>query len=154
MIQSIRTVVCLVLPLLLVGAAIPADTTTVAAPKIIIFHGELLPDRVVVANVRDNHLLLLSSRPLGDADWPVEGHLQNRPAVKLALFWGGEWERIAASSDSLRSLSASRANQHGLLYPSSGHTPALLHIASLSVITDSGLAVLRRHGIPVRIRQR
>jgi hypothetical protein len=144
----------------LVGAATIAGLTgatpasrspapTLAAPEIVIAYGALLPEQRVIAGWHENHRLLLATRgavPEGSVP------LTRRPAVQLALFWGAGWRATAESPERLRGLRPEQASQHGTFYPATATAPAVLAVGSrLGIVSDSGLAVLRRHRVPVQI---
>ena len=126
-----------------------AEAPAFAAPEIIIVYGSLLPEQRVIASFKENHRLLLSVG--GPAPFPYIA-LARRPELRLALFWGSAWRATAESPARLRVLRPEQANQQGTFYPATENVPALLSVgASTGVLSDSGLAVLRRHGVPVRI---
>ena len=125
------------------------EARTLAAPEIIIVHGGALPEQRVLASIEENHRLLLSvNRP---APFP-SAPLSERPALQLALFWGWEWHATAESPERLRALRPGQANQRGTFYPATGTAPALLMVGhTAGVVSDSGLAILARHAVPVRL---
>jgi hypothetical protein len=143
------------------GPFSPATTArTFAAPDIIIVHGDLLPERRVIASWHENHKLLLSVippaqspvfRPTAKAPFVVP---RGRSTLQLALFWGRGLSAIAESPERLSALRPEQAHQQGTFYPASGEAPALLVVGgTYGVVSDSGLAVLRRHGVPIRVPQ-
>jgi hypothetical protein len=125
------------------------EARTLAAPEIIIVHGSLLPEQRVLASFQENHRLLLSvNRPAPFPSTP----LAKRPALQLALFWGVGWRTTAESPERLRALRPGQATQRGTFYPATGTAPALLMVGQTAgMVSDSGLAILRRHGVPVRV---
>jgi hypothetical protein len=92
-----------------------------AAPAIIIVHGRLLPDRVVMSDWQENHRFVsaidLSTRVDGDV-------LDDRPFVALSLFWGPEWSHHPRTPEALARLRPEQANQHGRFYPAREDTSA------------------------------
>ena len=115
-----------------------------AAPEIIIVHGGTLSKRISIARWNENHHLLLVSK-----ETPLGGP---RPAFELALFWGSQWRSYAASPESLKSLRPEQANQSGRLFPAMGDLPAMISVGTLTgIVSDSGLAMLRRYEVPTRI---
>ena len=122
---------------------------TFAAPEIIIVYGSPLPEQCVLASFEENHRLLLSVR--GPAPFPL-GTLAKRPALRLALFWGSGWRPTAESAARLRALRPEQATQRGAFYPATGNAPAVLMVGdTVGVVSESGLAILRRHRVPVRL---
>jgi len=124
---------------------------TVAAPEIILVSGELVPERRELTSWHENHQLLLTSRPAPAGPLGLSLPREPRPMLNLALFWGVQWRPVAQSPARLRTL-RHEAGQEGQFYPAVGDAPALLAVGSIfGVVSDSGLAVLRRHGVPVRV---
>lgn len=122
-----------------------------AAPEIVIFTGGPLTKPVVVASWTENQNLLLTGEP---HEALVPGHrraTRPRPVISMALFWGSQWRNYAASPERLATLTPAQANQHGQYYPAVSGARALIAVGSIrGPVSDSGLAVLRRHGIPTR----
>ena len=124
----------------------------VAAPEIILVYGDLLPERREIANWYENHQLLLTSKPAAVGPLGLAVPRGRRPMLNLALFWGVQWRPVAQSPERLRALRPGQASQEGQFYPAVGDAPAVLAVGSIfGVVSDSGLAVLRRHGVPVRM---
>jgi hypothetical protein len=157
--QTARAVLLGLATLVTAGTtATPAPARSVgrafAAPEIVIVYGDPLPEPRIIADWEENHRLLLSvagapsPSPLGLPPAPLAG----RPALRLALFWGISWRATAQSPERLRALRPEQANQQGLFYPATADAPAHLAVGSIAgAVSDSGLAVLRRHGVPVRL---
>ena len=122
-----------------------------AAPEIVIFSGSPLTKPVVIASWTENHHLLLSAEPHEPL---LPGHRRAttpRPVISMALFWGSEWRSYAASPERLATLTSAQANQYGQYYPAVAGARALVSVGSIrGPVSDSGLAILRRHGIPTR----
>ena len=136
----------------LTGASARRDAApTLAAPEIVIFYGPMLPERRVIADWHENHKLLLTDGRRLRAD----SSFARRPVVELALFWGAQWRPTAESPERLRALRPEPATQHGKLYPATASSPTVLAVGQrFDVVSNSGLAVLRRYGVPVRISRR
>ena len=125
------------------------DAPAFAAPEIIMVHGSALPQPRVISTWKENHALLLSVS--GRAPFPFTA-LDERPALRLALFWGSWWRSTAESPERLRALRPEQASQRGTFYPATGSEPALMIVGQTAgVVSDSGLAILRRHGVPIRL---
>jgi hypothetical protein len=134
-------------------APIPSvgHSTSLAAPEIIIFHGGPLTSPVTVASWTENHALLLSMEPSEGLTprWPPT---PTRPVIKLALFWGVQWRAYARSPSLLATLTPAQANQTGEFLPAVPGARARIRVGFIDgPVSDSGLAVLRRHRIPTRI---
>jgi hypothetical protein len=128
-----------------------ASTASFAAPEIIIFHGGSLAKPVVVASWTENHTLLLSSEPHQPMT-PGNPSSRPRPVIKLALFWGTQWRVYVESPSRLATLTPAQANQTGEYLPAVPGARARIRVGTIDgPVSDSGLAVLRRHRIPVRI---
>jgi hypothetical protein len=131
------------------GAHSIVEARAFAAPEIIIVHGSLLPEQRVIASFEENHRLLLSVHRAAPVPFTA---LAKRPALRLALFWGSGWRTTAESPERLRALRPEQANQRGTFYPATGNAPAVLMVGeTVGVVSDSGLAILRRNRVPVRV---
>jgi hypothetical protein len=148
--QCFRCGVLLVPMVLLatVGASPGPAPDALAAPEIILVYGAPLSERKVLANQLENLRLLLAiegRKPASPIPLP-------RPSLEIALFWGQEWRATARSPALLRALRPERANQRGLFYPATSDAPAMFDFAgTIGVVSDSGLAIFRRHGVPTRM---
>lgn len=121
-------------------------------PEIIIFHGGVFGKSVPVATWEENQFLLVGGRQNEGISADTKLHLGTRPRIELALFWGSWWHDVARDSARLAALAPAMASQAGVFYPAAGSEPALIAVgAILGTVSDSGLAVLRRHGIPTAI---
>lgn len=120
----------------------------IAAPEIVIFHGDLLPRRVAIVGFAENLRWISATIPLRPDQRPLRSTLDTQPSVEIALYWGAQW-RPYAHPESLRSLSLERANQRGRLYPAILPRQPLVDIGGLRSLTDSAVMRLRAHGIPV-----
>jgi hypothetical protein len=134
------------------GVVGSAAGRALAAPEIIIVYGEPLRERRVIADQSEN-LRLLESVDRRARRPPIL--VGRRQVLWLALFWGPEWRATALSPERLRALRPEQANQRGMFFPATGDVPAVLSVgATVGVVSDSGLAVLSRHGVPVRLPAR
>ena len=125
--------------------------TRFAAPEIVIFSGGPLTKPVVVASWAENHQLLLSAEPHEPLLPGARRTTTPRPVISMALFWGSDWRAYASSPERLATLKPVQANQYGHYYPAVAGARALVSVGSIrGPVSDSGLAVLRRHGIPTR----
>lgn len=147
-----RQVMILSLMALCVGAATMAPAPeTLAAPEIVVFYGDPLTKPIIIAGWEVNHRWLLKTDVLYGDQRPRSSELSQRASIRVALFWGHEW-RAYTHPDSLRLLRPERANQHGRFYPAIGSRNAFIDLGTFRSITDSGVVLLRAHGIPVRVQ--
>jgi hypothetical protein len=153
--QTVRPLLAALIAALAIAGAPTRSTRstrrTRAAPEIMLVYGAPLAERRVIADQAENLRLLLAvvdrtaTPPIPPA----------RPALQLALFWGAEWRDAARSPARLRALRPEQATQHGVFYPATATAPAMLALdATIGTVSDSGLAVLRRHGVPTRLPER
>src|SRR5574341_1930964 len=124
-----------------------------AAPRFIMVYGQPLREPVVLADWNENVQFMVAVRTAATGDHAL---LQARPSLQLALYWGPEWANYPATPHSLARLRPWQANQHGRFYPTHGTQPALLTLGAAWVktvrtVADSGLSILARHGVPVRL---
>ncbi len=147
--QAARALWVLAIPLVAVATGAPRR---VAAPEIVIFHGAPLREPVRIAAGAENQAILDSaSGPVSAGGRAVP--LVSRPAIAIALFWGAGWRSVADNPAALRQLSVADANQTGRFYPRyHGAVPLILLGGIVRPVSDSGLAILRRHGVPVELR--
>jgi hypothetical protein len=133
-------------PLHTVGRAHPP--ASLAAPEIIIFHGGPLAQPVIVASWHDNHKLLMARGPHEPTTSGRRAPI-DRPVIELALFWGAWWGTYSSSPERLAMLRPGMANQRGRYYPAVRGERAMISVGSMrGPVSDSGLAVLRRHRVP------
>src|SRR5437016_5038068 len=92
--------------------AIIASVT--AGPRFIMFYGPPNQTPVVLDDWRENMQLMLA---LNDAPGVEVGELRDRPSLKVAMFWGPEWERFVESRRPLSELDPLNADQFGRFYP-------------------------------------
>jgi hypothetical protein len=127
-----------------------------AGPRIMIVYGHPLTKPVIISDWGDNETLMVASNDAMSVSHP---YVKGRPYLTMALFWGTEWVQYMNQRKSLSALRPSQANQFARFYPSYGSAPALLvfdgipgpYTSLARHIRPEGLAVLRRHGIPVRL---
>ena len=131
-----------------------------AAPWIIIVHGDLLPQRVVMHDWHEN-LSLMAAMAM-DGRIPADTMaVHRRPYVHLAMFWGHQWskENYPRTSEALARLRPDQAASHGRFYPARadsgaivlfGSTTGRAHI-SLGPVAEHGLALLEGYGVPIRV---
>ena len=134
----------------------PTPIPNAAAPWIIIVHGDLLPQRVVMSDWHENHRLMGAIDVSTPADTTA---VDQRPYVHLAMFWGPEWANYPRTPVALARLRPEQANQYGRFYPAWMDSDAVVLIGStsgrayttLGPIAEHGLALLERYGVPVRV---
>ncbi len=136
----------------------PTPIPDAAAPWIIIVHGDLLPQRVVLPDWHENNRLMSAIDVSTPADTTA---VHQRLYVHLAMFWGPEWANYPRTEEALARLRPEQANQHGRFYPARGDSDALVLIGlasgraytTLGPIAEHGLALLERYGVPVRVAE-
>ena len=132
-----------------------------AAPWAIMIHGSLVEKPITLGNWHENLRLMLAI-PAPGSRTPTSA-LKGRPYLDLALFWGPEWKHLADSPEAITRLRPEQASQLGRLYPALGTAPAvvvleppspndvMLATVKARVVENDGLAVLAKHGVPVRV---
>ena len=136
-----------------------AAPVTVAAPWAIIVHGSRLPAPITMADWEENLQFMLAIPARGTAT--SGSTLRGRPFLELALFWGPEWQHLSRAPESVARLRPDQANQRGWLFLAQGDQPAavVLDPPVLSALSPplmvrdvgpKGIAVLTKHGVPVR----
>jgi hypothetical protein len=129
-----------------------------AAPQIMIFNGGPLRKRVVLDDIRENMLILTPPQYRGMAVNNLASTLAHRPFIGVSLFWGPQWRPMVGNDSALEHLSDAKANQRGKLYPARAHDDAILVLdgtlesASAVRLDSAALAILSRHGVPIRVR--
>ena len=127
-----------------------APRMSFGSPEIIIFHDGILKKPIAVATWAETQWLLVNGKPDDSVIPDTKFYLGTRPRIELALFWGSGWREVARIPGRLAALTPAEANQAGTFYPALPGAPAIIAVGSIvSTMSDSGLAVLRRHGIPV-----
>ena len=137
--------------------AVPA---TFAAPWAIIVHGSRLPSPIALADWTENQQLMLAM-PGPGTPTPSQA-FQGRPFVELAFFWGPDWEHLRGSPESVARLRPDQANQRGWLFLARGDQPAVVVLnppalpalattLRAQTVGPKGIAVLTKHGVPVRV---
>jgi hypothetical protein len=123
------------------------------APWFLLFHGNALGKRVIMSDWQENQKLMLSIR---DEATVKEGSLQGRPFIEMSYFWGPDWAHYVADGNSPDALGPEQGNQHGRFYPAFGDAKPLVTFDSATLplnrrITQDGLNLLAKYGIPTRI---
>jgi len=155
MIRSIRRTTLIVAVTLL---ALTTITTPVmaAGPRIMIVYGRPLAKPVIFSNWGENETLLVAAN---DGMSVKHARLKGRPSLRVAMFWGMEWVQYMKHHKSLAALHPNQADQFARFYPAYGSSPALFvfdnipgpYTSLIRRIRPEGIAVLARHGIPVRL---
>lgn len=139
-------------------AVLTSAVTPVMAkgPAVMIVYGSPLAKMVVLSNARENAQFAFATR---DGLSIMYSHLKGRPFLHVAMFWGAEWTQYKRHHQRLTRLRTVRANQFGRFYPAYGSAPALFAFDSIPGpytslvrrVGPAGLAVLARHGVPIRL---
>lgn len=121
-----------------------------------IVYGRPLAKPVVFSNWGENETLMVVAN---DDMSVLHARLKGRPFLRVAMFWGTEWVQYMRHHKPLSALRPSQANQSARFYPAYGSSPALFvfdsipgpYTSLIRRIRPKGLAVLVRHGVPVRL---
>ena len=136
--------------------AIAGYDAEAAAPWFVMFHGTLLQNRIVLMDWHENQRLTLSvaqAANISDRD------LVDRPYIEVAYFWGPQWMSYPTDGTSLNKLEPQNGNQHGRFYPAYGAAEAVVTFDQASgplkrKISQDGLEILTKYGIPARVDKR
>jgi hypothetical protein len=137
----------------LIAVAMLGQDADAAAPWFIIFHGNLLQDRIVLKDWHENQRLTLS---VAEAANVPDRDLQDRPYIEVAYFWGPDWVNYPSDEASLNKLEPQAGNQHGRFYPAYGDAEAIVTFEEASgplkrKMSPAGLEILAKYGIPIRV---
>ncbi len=158
MTHRIRRTALIVSPVLL-ALATSLMTAWAAGPCILMVYGPPLAKPVTLHNWPENEQFMVAAV---DTATVTPAQLGGRPYMSLALFWGSPWEQYVNQGKPLTALRPAQANQCARLYPAYGTARPVLALDSdrvpsewqLRQIGSEGLAILARHGIPVRLKVR
>src|SRR5712692_9695096 len=92
--------------------ALATAQTQAAAPRLIMFHGKLLPKPVILDDWKEN-LQLMAVRP----DAAVTRDQLVWPYLQVAYFWGPRWVRYVQEGKPLDKLHPEEGDQHLRFYP-------------------------------------
>lgn len=143
----------------LLSLTVLATPVMAAGPRIMMVYGHPLTKPVVFSNWGENEGLAVAAN---DDMSVMHAQLKGRPFFRVALFWGTEWVRYMKRHRSTAALRPNQANQFARFYPAYASAPALFAFDSIPGpyrslirrIRPEGLAILARHGIPVRLSVR
>jgi hypothetical protein len=151
----------LILLMVLILAALAATTVPALAkgPGIMMVYGAPLTKPVVVSNWRDNAAIMFAA---SDSSSIMHARLTDRPSLRVAMFWGLHWMRYMQHHKPLAAVHPAQAVQFARFYPAHGGAPALFvfdsipgpYTSLIRRIGASGLEVLARYGVPVRLPAR
>ena len=139
---------------LILGAALaslsisPRDRSNRAIPIVIVLTGPQLERRVVLRDVKENEAFVLSL-----VRGAVHADTVGRRAIDVSMFYA---RSVVWTNRTADSIPLELADLRSRFYPARGGSPAfLLPRSSISmtqmppaVVSDAGLQVLARHGIP------
>ena len=136
-----------VLMLLAVAAVCPVEA---AAPRLLIVHGKPLKKPVLLSDWGEIFKLITTST---ESAGITSKELKDRPRMELAFFWGPDWVRYVDEGNRLDKLRPEDANQNGWFYPAFADAEAVIWTngSSISRVSEEGLKILARHGIPTRL---
>lgn len=126
-----------------------------AAPQLVLVYGDLLPERVVLADWEENARFMDSI--VSEVEESPDD-LDDRHFLHLAFFWGEAWAEALAGGELPVNLAPEQANQHGKFYPATEDRVALVWLesvpgspAGLRRVAPDGIAILKDHGVPVQV---
>jgi hypothetical protein len=133
--------------------AATAASASAAAPRIVIFSGKPLAQRIVID---DWQRIFRFYVPANTTNTIRGAQLAARPHLRVSLFWGPRWIDYLAKGNDARTLWPSQADQNAVFYPSWQGQPALFQIPSMQrrphPVPAMALAVLQSYGVPVSSR--
>ena len=129
-------------------ALVLAATTEAAAPRYIMVSGPSLPRPVLLTDWKENHALLLAVANARRARPGVVQRLDDRPRLRVGLFWGWAGERPPKRQN--------QADRSGWFYPFWRSQPAVVHLLVNGkrfprIAPVRVLRILDTHGIPTRL---
>ena len=138
-----------------VNALAAGLTASAAAPWIILIEGERPGTRAVFSDWEINLKLMLAVTRHAAVD---SRSLVSRPSLRVALFWGPEWQYWRKAGIDPDTLPFEPANQHARLYQATRTEPPVWVFASSPLVSrnlvrsiDSrGVALLISRGVLVR----
>jgi len=135
------------------AAALTAGTAQAAAPRIVIFSGKPVAHQVVISDWRSIFrvvAVVMPARAVQRVD------LAGRPHLKVSMFWGPRWIAYLQQGKRASALRPRQADQWGVFYPAWRGRPALINLSWAGewprVVPPQALAILRRFGIPTKLR--
>lgn len=150
-----RATVFWTLGLILAVALLTWAASDAAAPRLVMVYGELLPTPVVLSDLEENARLMASVSTRVDQE-PED--LDRRRYLNLAFFWGEAWDDAPSVDAIPADLAPAEANRQGRFYPATEDMPALVWLeavpgqgGSLRWMASDGVAILKEHGVPVRV---
>src|SRR5689334_2520114 len=110
---------------LLFAETIFATTSSAAGPRLIMFYGGPLQKPVILADWQENLLFVAATH---DEAKVTSRALEGRPYIKVAMFWGPEWEHYVEEGRPLDKIRPDQANQHSRFYPAvDGHLSVFVY---------------------------
>jgi hypothetical protein len=149
----VRTRVVVALSLIVLGAGVATGAAQAAAPRILIVSGSPLPRQVVISNW--NSIFRVVEQLAANGRPAPRSQLAGRPRLRVSMFWGPQWNDYLRSGHSPALLRPRQADQHGSFYPAYRGRPAVIDLpwagAWPRIVPASGLAILVRYRVPVRL---
>jgi hypothetical protein len=142
--------------------AAPVLVHAMASPRLIRIDGKLMDRPVVLSNWSENEDLI---HAMTDVATVAASRLTGRACVAFTLYWDPKWNEYVNSGKPLEALTPAQGDQHGCFYPAVGDSAAVFlysaddkgsHGNSARIrglarwVSQEGLGVLAKHGIPIR----
>jgi hypothetical protein len=118
-------------------------------PRARIFSGGGLDTPVVISDLSENAAITEATHP-ASVTWQ---QIADRPSFDLAEFSFPGWEAATAHGRPETEVRPTEAGSHARFYPATAREPALIvGSVRVHVIDADGLAILKKHGVPVLVR--
>lgn len=136
----------------LLAAGLLALPASAALPRLLMFDGKPLSRPVVIS---DWHEIARFQQAILNSPPAASRELGRRPWLRVSLFWGLQWHDYVERDQPLSALRPRGANGFARFYPAWRGPLAVVDLAFAEhgpkLARQRALAILRRHGIPVRL---
>lgn len=137
------------------AAALAAGAAHAAAPRIVIFSGKPIGHQVVISDWQAIFRVFDQTVPARARVAP-RAKLAGRPRLKISMFWGPRWIDYLNEGNRASALRPGQADQFGSFYPAWRGRAALIDLPGAGqwprVVPPKALAILRRFGVPTKLR--
>ena len=135
--------------IVITGLVLLTLPVSAAMPRARVFSGGSLDKPVVISDLSENAAITEATHP-ASVTWQ---QIAARPSLDLAEFSFPGWEAATAHGRPETEVRPAEATSHARFYPATAGEPALI-VGSVraQAIDADGLAILKKHGIPVLVR--